>query len=49
MILPLFIQVDFENNFQVFDENIIYNKDIVKYIDYLEFIGNQDYQGTFNI
>jgi hypothetical protein len=49
MILPLFRQVNPENNFSVFDEEISYNKDIVKYLDYLQFIGHQDYQGTFNI
>lgn len=49
MVLPLFTQSYVENNFSVFDEDITYNKDVLKYIEYLQFINNQDYQWTFNL
>ncbi len=49
IILPLFTQSYTESNFAVFNDEIDYNRDILKYIDHLQFINNQDYQGVFNL
>ncbi len=49
MILPLFTQAPIENNLAVFDEDIKYNKDVLKHIDDLQLINNQPYEGKFNL
>ncbi len=49
MVLPMFTQIYPEDNISLFNDDINYDIDILKYRDYLRFITNQDFDGRFNL
>ena len=49
IVLPFFVQTGIQNNINVFDDDIFYDKTFLKYRENLRLINNQDYNGKFNL
>lgn len=49
VVVPMFTQAKIVSTYDVFDEQVDYNFDILKYRDHLKFVKNQEYNWNINL